>query len=208
MHVLKNGVYARPWDSLMNFDNLIVDGAVQQRSRWIELTKTTEARLGQGKNLLILKPGDRVYINKIEAKTEAKDDLLKISILSCDPLDVDDGASQKRYVATLSFKMNKNSLAGSGPDPVEQMVKAILAPEAMEAGRNPNSVASAPGTKPRPAAPAAHAPAAFTQSISMGQTINQVVAIMGQPQQIVDLGAKEDLLVFRFQDHICERESK
>jgi hypothetical protein len=84
MRIVKSGISAHPWESLMNFDNLIIDGAVQQRSRWVELTKTTEARLGQGKNLLMLKPGDKVYITRIEAKTEAKDDLLKISILSCD----------------------------------------------------------------------------------------------------------------------------
>jgi hypothetical protein len=197
MHVVKNGISARPWDSLMNFDNPIVDGAVQQRSRWVELTQSTEARLGQGKNLLFLKPGDKVYITRIEAKTESKDDLLKISILSYKPLDVDDGASQKRYAATLCFKMHKKSLSESAPEEVERMVEAMLAPDPIETRHKQNSVASATHTKSHSAAaaaapaPAAPTPAAPTQNIAMGQTINQVVAIMGQPQQIVDLGAKK-----------------
>jgi len=256
MHIVKNGINARPWDSLMSFDNLIVDGAVQQRSRWIGFTQTTEARLGQGKNLLILQPGNKVFISKIESRSESKDDLLNVSILSCDPLPVDDGASQKRYVATLSFKMPKNSLAESAPDQIEQMVETMLAPDSMDAGDNKNPVASAAPAKPRPAAqtapakpatqaatalaapslaaaaavvpggamvkslfslgsvlhtkspaappatqptpatqaaPAQSAPAppVPTQTISLGQTIEQIVAAMGQPKQLVDLGAKK-----------------
>jgi hypothetical protein len=243
MQVVKGGINARPWDSMMSFDNLIVDGAVQQRSRWIELTKTTEARLGQGKDLLILQPGEKVYISKIESKTESKDDLLKISVLSCDPRPVDDGASQKRYGATLSFKMPKNSLAESAPDQIEQMVEALLTPEPGGATGNNKAAAAAPPTQPRAAAPASQnkqvtktaqamaapvltavaarmvpfggaiaqlasashsktsstgAPAAAapsaqapTQNIALGQTIEQVVASMGQPKQIVDLGTKK-----------------
>ena len=239
MQIVKSGITARPWDSLMSFDNLIVDGAVQQRSRWIELTKTTEARLGQGKNVLVLRPGDKVYITRIEPKTEAKDDLLKISILSYDPLPADDGATQKRFAATLCFKMAKDSLLESAPDQVEQLVEAMLAPDPSDARGNngvvalggpkkaqlggqasPTAAASATAgvlpmgaavrqmaalastahLQPQPAAqasqpepPAQTAPAmsAPTQNISIGQTIQQVVAAMGQPQQIVDLGAKK-----------------
>ena len=254
MRVVKNGINARPWDSLMSFDNLIVDGGVQQHSRLIGLTQTTEARLGQGKNLLILRPGDKVYISRIESKAESKDDLLRISILSCDPLPVDDGASQKRYTATLSFKMPKDSLAESAPDQVEQMVEAMLAPDSSNAAGSYNTAASATPTQPQAAAPPSQhppstqaaqtlgtsllnagaarfipfggtiaglaqaartksqaaapasqattsapaaptqtgpTPAAPTQSITMGEIIQQVVAVMGPPQQIVDLGAKK-----------------
>jgi hypothetical protein len=259
MRVVKSGINARPWDSLMSFDNLIVDGAVQQHSRWVGLTQTTEARLGQGKNLLILRPGDKVYISRIESKAESKDDLLTISILSCDPLPVDDGASQKRYTATLSFKMPKNSLAESAPDQVEQMVEAMLAPDSNGPAASNNAAASAPPTQPQAAAPPSQHPqstkaaqalgtsvltsaatrfvpfggtlasaasaarakpqaaapasqatastpaaptpvaptpvaptlAAPTQNITLGETVQQVVADMGPPKQIVDLGAKK-----------------
>lgn len=205
MHIVKNGVNAQPWDTMISFDNLIADGALQQHSRWVSLTQATQARLGQTKNLLVLKPGDKVYITRIEPKIETRDDLLKISILSCDPLDVDEGASQKRYAATLSFKMPKNSLAESSPNQIEQMVETFLAPEVSDTGGNKNRVASAAWSKTRPvasahqpppaptqAAPAEAAPAQpATQGIALGQTIPQVVAVMGQPQQIVDLGAKK-----------------
>jgi hypothetical protein len=92
--------------------------------------------------------------------------------------------------------MNKNSLAENPPDQVERMVETMLAPEQTEPARNLNSVASA-HTKLRPAPPAADptpappAPSQPTQNIAMGQTIGQVVAIMGKPKQIVDLGIKK-----------------
>jgi hypothetical protein len=217
MRIVKDGISAQPWDTLITFDNPIADGAVQHHSRWVELAQSTQARLGQTRNLMVLKPGDTVYITRIESKTESKDDLLKIAILTCDALDVDDGASQKRYAATISFKMPKNSLMESGPDQVEQAMEVVLAPYASDA-RNNSTAAS---TKPRPAAPrpaqpaltkaalttapvskaapaqAAPAPATATQNIALGQTIQQVVAIMGQPKQIVDLGAKK---VYTYQD--------
>jgi hypothetical protein len=197
MQILKTGINAQPWDTPVTFENPVVDGVVQQRSLWVSMAKTTEAKLGKGKDLLILKPGDKVYITKIESKTEFRDDQLKIAILSCDALDVDGGASQKRYAATLSFKFPKNTLAEAAPDQVEQTVEAVLAPE--DAGGNNDTAASAPAGKPRaaatayapPASPAPPAPVAPTQNIAIGQTIQQVVAIMGQPKQIVDLGAKK-----------------
>lgn len=58
------------------------------------------------------------------------------------------------------------------------------------------SPAAPPATQPTPAtqaAPAQSAPAppVPTQTISLGQTIEQIVAAMGQPKQLVDLGAKK-----------------
>jgi hypothetical protein len=200
MHVVKSGISAQPWDTMISFDNPIVDGALQQHSRWISLTQATQARLGQSKNLLILKPGDKVYITKIEPKLESKDDLLRIAILSCDALDVDDGASQKRYIATLSFKMPRNSLAESSPDQIEQMVEGWLVPEVIESKGSNHRAASAPRPKPHTTTSAKQPPAAqpvATQNIALGQTIPQVVAIMGQPQEIVDLGAKK---TYRYPD--------
>ena len=150
MRIVKNGISAQPWDAFITFDNPIADGAVQHHSRWVELEQSTQAKLGQSKNVLALKPGDTVYITKIESKSESKDDLLKISILSCDPLDVDNGASQKRYAATISFKMPKNSLAENAPDQIEQMLEAVLQPDVGDTGNNH----TATRTKPATAAPA------------------------------------------------------
>jgi len=88
-------------------------------------------------------------------------------------------------VASVSFKLPKNALAESSPDQVEQIVDAVLSPDGASA--------------PQAAAPVAAgaAPASPTQTISIGQTIDQVQAALGQPQQIIDLGPKK---IYKYAD--------
>ena len=188
MAIQANGINAEPWDTLLTFDNPVVDGSVQQRNKFLGLVKS--------KNMMILKPGDKVYITKIEGVANGKNDVLKLSILSCDSLDVDGGASQKRYSATVSFKLSKDGLSQTPPDEAERLVEAVMAPDteggavadASPAAAAPVAAAPARVAAPPPPPPA---PPAQTETIAMGQTINQVVGIMGQPLQIIDLGAKK-----------------
>ena len=188
MDIQANGINAEPWDTLMTFDNPVVDGAVQQRGG----SRFGMSAFGvlRSKNLLILKPGDKVYITKLEGTTGGKNDVIRISVLSCDPLDVDGGAAQKRYAATISFRLPKDGLQQTSPDDAQHMIEAVLAPDA---GGGGNEAAAQPGPAPiaAPPPPPPPAPPAPTQTIAMGQTIPQVVAIMGQPLQIIDLGAKK-----------------
>jgi hypothetical protein len=191
MDVQANGINAEPWDTIITFDNPVVDGSVQQRNKFLGLVKS--------KNMKILQPGDKVYITKIEGVANGKGDVLKFSILSCDPLDVDGGASQKRFSATVSFRLAKDGLSQTSPDDAERMVEAVMSPDAGGSGANDAAAepAAAPQPAPaprpvvRPAAQATPPPPAQTETIAMGQTIAQVVASMGQPLQIIDLGPKK-----------------
>ena len=182
MAIQANGVNAEPWDTLITFDNPVVDGSVQQRSKVFGLMRS--------KNLLILKPGDKVYVTKIEGTTSIKSDTLRLAILSCDPLDVDGGVAKKRFSATISFKLPQGGLQQTSPEEAQRMVEAVLVPDA--GGNGGTETASA--APPAPAAPPPPPPPAApvqTQTIALGQTIPQVVAAMGQPLQIIDLGAKK-----------------
>jgi len=170
------GINSEPWGTIINLDNKVADGKVQPGSHWGQLVKTT--------NMYVLQPGDKVYVTKIESKQEANDDLLRMSILTCAPRPLTTGG-QNRYVASVSFKLPKNALAESSPDQVEQIVDAVLSPDGASA--------------PQAAAPVAAgaAPASPTQTISIGQTIDQVQAALGQPQQIIDLGPKK---IYKYAD--------
>jgi hypothetical protein len=192
MQIQANGINAEPVGTIVAFENKVVDGKVQQGSRFTQLVKS--------KNMKILQPGDKIYITKIEAKSEAKEDDLKFSILTCDPQDLTDGSGQKRLVAVVSFKLPKDSLAQANPDDMERMVEAVMSPSDSAAGgggqgspaapAGPAPVAAAPPPPPPPPPPA---PAAATapQTIALGQSPAQVTAILGPPQQIIDLGAKK-----------------
>jgi hypothetical protein len=166
------GINTEPWGTILNLDNKIVDGKVQQ-SRWGQIVKNP--------NMYVLQPGDKVFVTKMESKQEANDDLLKLSLLTCDPRPVPSGGLS-RYVASVSFKLAKNTLAESSPDQVEQVVDAVLTPDGLSA---PQAAPSIPLPAPAPQPPAP------TQTIGMGETIDQVQAALGQPQQIIDLGSKK-----------------
>ena len=70
MAIQANGINAEPWDTLMTWDNPVVDGNVQQRGG---------SRFGMGaievlrsKNRLILKPGDRCTSPRARAGRRAR----------------------------------------------------------------------------------------------------------------------------------------
>ncbi len=207
MSIQKEGINSEPVGGILVVDNKIVDGKVQQPGKWTRFGKTTgcsdiTAWRSCGSSLHILKPGDKVYVTKIEAKNDPKNDLLKFSIITCDPLDA--GDEQKRYVAVLSFRLPKDYLAQASPDEIQQMVEGFLAPDSGAQGADNGGGNGAPPPQPTqpvqpvqapaPAqvvAPQTPAPETPTQTIAIGQTIAQVVAILGQPQQIIDLGSKK-----------------
>jgi hypothetical protein len=111
-----------------------------------------------------LKVGDKVYLFKIEAK----DDQVRYFVLTCDTYDVNVHGStrQTRYKALLSFELGKNFLDTANADSVKKLVDAVIAPEA-------------------------ELKAASTKSVELGQTPEQVEAVLGRPEKIVNLGAKK-----------------
>lgn len=74
------------------------------------------------------------------------------------------------------------------PDP---NAAAEVAKESSEADKSEQEVAGAVGGASGPSAAAPAAAAAPPAEISLGQSIDQVVAILGQPKSVVDLGAKK-----------------
>ena len=83
----------------------------------------------------------------------------------------------------------KTAFAANAPPP-EQDVATQLNEQAQEADKAENEVAAEAaksGGAPAEGAAQAAAPA----QISMGQTIDEVTAILGKPKNIVDLGTKK-----------------
>ncbi len=188
MDVAVSGINAQPVGTMFAIgnENKVVDGKVQQPSKFMQMMKS--------KTMQLLNSGDKVYITKYEAKTSPKEDDLKVTVITCDPVDLSDGSGQKHLIAILTFKLPKDALAESAPDQVESMIEAVLTPE--EGGQGQGNASAAPepappaAAAPPPPPPPPPAPVA-TQTIAMGQTPDQVTSILGQPQQIIDLGAKK-----------------
>jgi hypothetical protein len=203
-----DGINAEPYPTMITFENPVVDGQVKQRSKGFGLLRSTNSQ--------VLQPGQKVYITKINASSQSHDDDLKITILTCDAVLATYGSNYsqyqtaKRYSGTLAFKMPKGSLAQLSVDDAAKMVEAVLSVNPADQGRARDSgtvarscephcaVSTTTGTVVGSAVVAAPAGAPATApTIALGQTIAQVTATMGSPQQIIDLGAKK---IYKYPD--------
>jgi len=86
-----------------------------------------------------------------------------------------------RYYCQLKFPFAKN--VAPPADEVMKTIEEVITAEA-------DTQEAAPADNAAPAQQAAAQPAAAPKTIGLGQTTDQVVGILGQPQKIVNLGAK------------------
>lgn len=204
-----DGINAEPYPTMITFENPVVDGQVKQRSKGFGLLRSTNSQ--------VLQPGQKVYITKIHSSSNSKEDQLKITFLTCDAVLATYGGNYsqyqaaKRYSGTLAFKLPKGALETMSVDDAAKLIDAVLKVNpadqvrAIDAGTVARScephcaVSTTTGTVVGGAvvAPAAGAVAAAPPTIALGQTIDQVTANMGQPQQIIDLGAKK---IYKYPD--------
>jgi len=206
-----DGINAEPYPTMITFENPVVDGQVKQRSKGFGLLKSS--------NLQILQPGQKVYITKINASTDGKEDALKVTILTCDAVlaTFTNGAyggqyqAAKRYSTTLAFKLPKGTLGQLSVEDASKMIETILSFNPADQVRARDSGVVARSCEPHcavstttgqtvgaPVVPQNGAPSdAPPPTVALGQTPVQVTAILGQPKQIIDLGAKQ---IYKYPD--------
>ena len=185
------GVYSLPSNLLLKPDNKVVDGKVQAPGGFAKISLA-------GGHAHVLQTGDKVYISKLESKSEPGGDVLKFTLLTVDELDVSGSETKKKYAATVSFKFKKGYLDETPPDQVEQTVESVLAPEEAAAPEQQQAAAAPATPTARPAAPVALpapvapvAPPAPAATISLGESSSEVLKAMGMPLQMIDLGKKK-----------------
>ena len=184
------GIYSVPSNLMMKLDNKVVDGKVQAPGT---LARYTYVKMGAH----VLQTGEKVYITKIETKSEPSGDLLKFTLLTVDALDVSGSDAKKKYDAYVTFKFKKGYLDETPPDQIEQTVESVMAPEEATAAADPAPAAAAPPERAAPAPRAAAPPAppppppAPAATITIGETSTEVLQAMGMPLQMIDLGKKK-----------------
>jgi hypothetical protein len=109
---------------------------------------------------------------------QLKDDGLVLLFYS-DPFD------NVRYYGQLKFPVSKGAYPPA--DTMMKTVEDVITPDSGGQDSAPADNAAAPQSQQPAAAPPAQAP----KTISLGQTKEEVVAILGPPQKMVNLGAKE-----------------
>ena len=205
-----DGINAEPYPTMITFENPVVDGQVKQRSKGLGLLRSNNSQ--------VLQPGQKVYITKINVSSQSHDDDVKVTFLTCDAVLATFGGNYsqyqaaKRYSGTLAFKLPKGALATLSVDDAAKMIEAVLSENAADQVRARDTGTVARSCEPhcavstttgtvvggavvaQPAGAPAQAPA---PTIALGQTIDQVTATMGAPQQIIDLGAKK---IYKYPD--------
>ncbi len=162
---------------------------------------TASSAAGTGRDFV---NGEKLFVTRIDV--DRNKDAVVFYLIS-------DAYDAGRYTASLKVEFPKGTLAKGDmalvqpvldqvfkiAPPDQQAAAAPAAPESAPQGAPPTAQQAASGPAPVSAAPLPDIPPpppppadpAPPKSVSVGQTIDQVVAIMGQPKNIVDLGAKK-----------------
>jgi hypothetical protein len=154
---------------------------------------TAAAAAGAGRDFV---NGEKVFVTRIDL--DRGKDAIVFNLIS-------DAYDTGRYLASLKFEFPKGTVGKGDFARIQPLIDEVfqIAPDenaaAPPAGPAPTQaapapVAIAPPQPPLPDIPPPPPPPADpppTQSIGVGQTIDQVVAAMGKPKSIVDLGAKK-----------------
>jgi hypothetical protein len=147
--------------------------------------------------------GEKLYVTKItvdRGKNNITFDLIS-----------DAYGDAGRYKATLRFELPKGALASEDLSKVDPTIAEVFkiapadqaaaaAPAAPAAPAPPLVAQAAPEAPLAPIAPPPPPPpdpVVETKSIEVGQTKEQVVAILGQPEKIVKAGSKE---IYQYKD--------
>jgi hypothetical protein len=111
-----------------------------------------------------LKAGEKVYVTHIGVTNKE----VKFEIITCDSaeINVNGNTRETRFAAGVAFEFSEAALESADVDTIKKGIDAVLIPEA-EVG------------------------AANTKTVQLGQTPEEVKAILGAPENVIKLGPKE-----------------
>jgi hypothetical protein len=145
-------------------------------------------RMFLGNNTRFLQVGEKVYVVKLDVNS--KGDKVTLTILECDSCN---GVNeQSSFKSQVIFQYPKGALLSADPGQVEDTIGQILAIDNGSGGGQQDQNSQAQQSQSdQQAQPQQQAPPHEPQTIQLGQTTDQVQAILGQPDKIVNLGAKQ-----------------
>jgi hypothetical protein len=122
--------------------------------------------------------GEKVYVTRIDV--QLKKDKIMFTIVECDSCN---GVQQpSSYKSAVIFQFPKDYLSKADVTQVTDVITQVLAPPTEEQ-QQPQAQSDQQSPTNEPTAP--------PSTIEIGQTVEQVKAALGQPTNIVKLGAKQ-----------------
>jgi hypothetical protein len=172
--IQQEGLNAAPPHAIW-YTNIFKDGVRQRRGM-------REAMFQNAGTLRTVEVGDKFYVSKIDVK----DNSLTFFLIS----------QQANGKAAVLFEFAKGYQTSVAFSDIQQAIAKVFTLEGQnENAQQPAEVAAQPAAPAAPTAavipPAPPAPPADPVKIELGQTTDQVVAAMGQPGKMVNLGEKQ-----------------
>ena len=196
LDIKKGGIMSYPTSNPRPFASIYKDGTVHPPGSmkipgWLPHASSVPGQVSDTKFLTV---GEKVYATKFEV--QEKDSKVAVFIIECDSCNNVQDPSFRR--AQVVFQFPKGYLSNADVGQVSDLIEQVLAVDtggdsSQQQGGQQGQDAQQQGQQQ--AAPAdqqqAAAPAGPPPTIQLGQTTDEVVAIMGQPDKIVDLKTKQ-----------------
>jgi hypothetical protein len=148
------------------------------------------ARIFLGKDTRYFQVGERVYVRKIDVNQ--KSDKITFAIFECDSCN---GSTQPlSFKSEVVFEFPKGYLGTAETAQVRDVINQVLSIDAGTSNTQELQVSPAQQTQPVQVNQVAQAQ---PPTIQLGQTVGEVVAILGQPVTIVNLGSK---VIYTYKD--------
>jgi hypothetical protein len=191
--IKKGGIRSYPPADAVVLPNSFKDGAMHTAAA---KTLGTAGKLGghfgipkapdTQDNSRLLPLEEKVYFTKISV--DAQKDIVHVSVIECDTCN--DVKQPSNFKAQVDFQFPKGYISG-GADAgqIADLISQVFANDT--GGGDANAQQQGGGQDQQQAAPAAQDPPKQPASIEKGQTEDQVIAAFGQPDKIVNLGAKK-----------------
>lgn len=190
--IKKGGILSVASGNLVVVPSFVKDGqvkaanntAMQGVNKFLKWKNVPDAGGTASTDTKFLTVGEKVYVSKIDVNR--KDSKVTLAIIECDSCNNVQDASMRK--AQVVFQFPKGYLDGADGGQVTDLITPILE---VDAGDDKQQQDQGQQDQAQQGQQAPEQPAAPPPTIQLGQTPDDVTAALGQPQKIVNLGAKQ-----------------
>jgi hypothetical protein len=210
--IKKGGILSVASSNVVVVPTVVKDGqvhtanntAMQGVNRFLKWKSVPDPTGAASTDTKFLTVGEKVYVSKIDVNR--KDSKVALAIIECDTCNsVQDPSLRK---AQVIFQFPKDYLAGADGGQISDVINQILEVDAGDAAGGDQQQGQdaqgqggqAQGDQAQDAPQQAAAPAQPAQpppTIQLGQTPDEVKGMLGEPEKVVNLGAKQ---IFVYKD--------
>ncbi len=192
--IQKGGILGVPYSDVNLVPTKYQDGKMQSPNNVLmKGIGFGRAKFGKQSTTHLFQIGERVYPSRLDVDT--KNDKVILSIIACDSCN--NTTPPTYYKANVVFQFAKGFLGTASPPQVEDVMAQVFTVDDSGGGNQQGGGDAAQGGPPQGGPPQANQAPPPPQTIQLGQSTDEVLAALGQPAKIVNLGAKQ---IYVYQD--------